>query len=163
MGFDDEFGSGGLEAYTSLDADDGVAHVGIAANGIGGTNLLNLLDGSHLIVIRFIVHGYNLTLVEGDAQQGFLLLCGDMLQISLFRQSLGGVEQFATADAGAPDAHVVGIFQFGEVGRESVFVQIVHLFLSREFLVAGEGDNLHTGSHHEEGHVEADLVVAGTC
>ena len=42
-------------------------------------------------------------------------------------------------------------------------VQIVHLFLTGELLIAGQGDDLHTGGHHQESHVETDLVVAGTC
>ena len=86
-----------------------------------------------------------------------------MLQIGILRQTLCGVEQFTAADAGAPDTYVVAVLQFGEVCEEAVFVQIIHLFLTRQFLVACESNDLHTGCHHKEGHVETDLVVAGTC
>ena len=41
-------------------------------------------------------------------------------------------------------------------------VEVIHLFLAAEGLVAGEGNDLHLGTHHLEGHVEADLVVAGS-
>ena len=44
-----------------------------------------------------------------------------------------------------------------------MLVQVVHLFLTGELLVTGQCDDLHTGSHHEEGHIETDLVVTGTC
>ena len=40
-------------------------------------------------------------------------------------------------------------------------VEVVHFFLPAEGPVAGEGDDLHFGAHHLEGHVEPDLVVAG--
>ena len=85
-----------------------------------------------------------------------------MLQVGFLGQPLFGVEQFAAADACPPDAHVVGVFQLGEVGLEAVGVQIVHLLLAREFLVACQGDDFHARRHHEERHVEAYLVVAGT-
>ena len=43
---------------------------------------------------------------------------------------------------------------------EAVGVEIVHLLLAAEVAVAGEGDDLHLRTEHEEGHVETDLVVA---
>ena len=43
-----------------------------------------------------------------------------------------------------------------------MLVQIVNLFLSAQRMVTGQSDNLHTGSHHQEGHIETNLVVAGT-
>ena len=85
-----------------------------------------------------------------------------MLQIGILGQSLSGVEQFAATDAGSPDTYVIRILQFGEVGEESVFVQIVNFFLAGQFLIASQCDNLHTRSHHEEGHIETNLVVACT-
>ena len=162
MRLDDQFGSGSLKAHTSLDAYDGIAHVGIATNGVRGPYLFYLLDGSHLVVEVLIVHSHNLALVEGYLERGFGLLGGYVLQVSLLRQSLCSVEQFASADAGAPDAHIIRIFQFGKVGKEAMLVQIVHLFLAGEFLVACQGDYLHAGCHHQEGHVEPYLVVAGS-
>ena len=86
-----------------------------------------------------------------------------MLQVGLLGQTLCGVEQFTTADAGAPDAHIVAVLQLGEVGSEAVSVEVVHLFLASQLLVAREGDDFHAGSHDQERHVEANLVVAGAC
>ena len=107
MSLDNQFRSGGLETYTTLDADNRVAYVSVTANGIAGTNLLNLLDSLNLIVELFTIDGNNLTLVESDFQQALILLGSDMLQISLFRQTLCGVEELTTTDAGAPDAYIV--------------------------------------------------------
>ena len=114
MSLNDELGSRGLETHAPLDADDGVTHVAIAAYGVGRSYFLYLLYGRYLVVILLVVDGYDLSLLEGDAQQAFLLL-GDMLQVSLLGQPLRGVKYLATADAGAPNTHVVGVFQFGEV------------------------------------------------
>ena len=85
-----------------------------------------------------------------------------MLQISILRQPLCGVEQLTTTDAGSPDTYVVAVLQFGEIGIESVLIQIVNFFLASQFLVASQRDDFHTRSHHEEGHIETDLVVACT-
>ena len=85
-----------------------------------------------------------------------------MLKIGLFGQSLCGIENLTTADAGSPDTYVIGILQFGEIGKEAMLVQIVNLFLATQCMVTGQSDNLHTGSHHQEGHIETNLVVAGT-
>ena len=159
---DNQFWSGGLKAHASLYTYYSVAHVAVAADGVGCANLLYLLYGLHLVVKHLTVDSLYLALFKRNLQQRLLLL-GHVLEISLLGQSLCRVEQFAAADARAPDAHVVGILQLGEVGREAVVVQIVHLFLSRQSLVACESDYLHTRSHHEECHVETNLVVAGTC
>ncbi len=161
MCLDDELRCCGLEAHASLDADDGVAHVGIAADGIRGTNLLNALYGADAVVEVLAVHTHYLTLLERYLQQR-VLLGGDVLQVGLLGQALRGVEKLAAADAGAPDAHVVRVLQLGEVGREAVVVQVVHLLLARQLLVARQGDDLHARCHDEEGHVKAYLVVAGT-
>ena len=163
MSLDDEFRGSSLKAHTALNADDGVAHIAVTANGIAGSYLLDFLNGLHLVVERLSVDGHNLTLFEGNLQQRLLLLGSDMLQIGILGKSLRGVEQFAATDAGAPDSYVVRILQLGEVGIESVLVQVVHLFLTGELFVACQRNNLHARSHHQEGHVETYLVVAGAC
>ena len=86
-----------------------------------------------------------------------------MLQVSIFGQTLSGVKELATTDTGAPDTNVIAVFQFGEVGEETVLIQIIYLFLAGQLLVTRQGDDLHTRSHHEECHIETDLIVAGTC
>ena len=162
MCLDDKLWCSSLKAYASLYADDGVAYVGIAADGIAGANLLDALDSLDGVVEGLVVDTYNLALVKLYLEQ-CILLGSDMFEVSFFGQSLSGVEQLASADAGAPDAYVVRVLQLGEVGLETVVVQIVNLFLAREFLVACQGDDFYAGSHHQESHIEADLVVAGTC
>ena len=97
MCFDNQFRCCGLKADTTLDADNGVTHVSITANGIAGANLFYLLNSLNLVVELFAINGLNLALVKSDFQQALILLGSDMLQISLFRQALCGVEQFATA------------------------------------------------------------------
>ena len=83
---DNELRSSSLEAYTALDADDGIAHVGVAADGVAGTNLLNLLDGFDAVVELLAVDTDDLTLFELNLQQLFLLLGSDVLQVGLLRQ-----------------------------------------------------------------------------
>lgn len=102
---------GSLEANASFDADNGIANIAVAAYGIAGTNLLNLLNGFHLIVEVLAVDSVDLAVLEGDAQLSLGLLGRDMLQIGTLGQSLRRVEQFAAADACAPDAYVVAVFQ----------------------------------------------------
>ena len=43
-----------------------------------------------------------------------------------------------------------------------MLIEVVYFLLTRKVAVASKGDNLHTGSEHQECHVEAYLVVAGT-
>ena len=69
MGLDDQLRSSGLKTYTSLDADDRVAYVRIAADGIAGTNLLDLLDGLDLVIEVLTIDSDNLTFLELDLQQ----------------------------------------------------------------------------------------------
>ena len=107
MCLDDQFRSCSLEAYTPLDADDGVANVGIAPDGIRSTNLLYLLDGLDTVVELLTVYTNNLTLFELNLQQRLLLLGCHVLQVGILRKPLCGVEQFATTDAGTPDTYVV--------------------------------------------------------
>ena len=107
MSLDDKLRSSSLETYATLDADNGVAYVGIAANGIRGTDLLDLLNGLDLVIELLTVDGSDLTFLEGNLQSGLLLFGSDMLQISLFGQSLCGIKQFATTNAGTPDAYII--------------------------------------------------------
>ena len=107
MCLDNQFGSCSLETYAPLDADNGIAYVGIAANGVRGTNLLNLLDGLDLVIEVLAVNTDYLTLLELDFQQSFLFLGCHVLQIGLLGQTLCGVEQLATADTGTPNTYVI--------------------------------------------------------
>ena len=68
MCFDDELRGCGLETYTTLDANDGVAHIGITTDGIRGTNLLDFLDGFHAIVIFLSVDTNDLALFKLNLQ-----------------------------------------------------------------------------------------------
>ena len=45
---------------------------------------------------------------------------------------------------------------------ETTCVEVVNLLLTGKGLIASERDNLNAGSHHEEGHVETNLVVTST-
>ena len=101
------------------------------------------------MIVEFLaIHGYNLALLELNLQQRLLLRVGDVLQISLFRQTLCGVKQFATTDRGAPDADIIRILQLGEVSEIAVGVQVVYLLLTGQVPVTCQRDNLNTRSHH---------------
>ena len=163
VSLNDELRSRSLESYTPLDTDDGVTHVAVATDSVRCTNLLNLLDGSHLVIKLLAVDSYNLTLLEGNLQLSLFFLGSNVLQISLLRKTLGWVENLTTADTGSPDTYVIRILQLGEVCIEAVLVQIVNLLLTGKRLVTCQCDNLYTRSHYQEGHVETNLVVAGTC
>ena len=163
VSLDDELRSCSLESYTTLDTDDGITHVAVATDGVRSTNLLNLLDGSNLVIKLLAVDRHDLTLLEGNLQFSLFFLGSNVLQISLLRETLGWVENLTTADTGSPDTYVIRILQLGEVCIETVLVQVVNLLLTRKRLVTGQCDDLYTRSHNQEGHVETDLVVAGTC
>lgn len=154
-----QFRSGSLKTYTALYADDSVANVAVAANAVSSTYLLNLLYGLNLVVVFLTVDGNYFSLLELYAQLALVVAC-NMLQVSLLGQSFCRVENLATADARAPDANIVRVFKFGEVGKLSVSVKIVDLLLARQSLVACKRDNLNARSHDEERHVETYLVVA---
>ena len=65
MSLDYELRSGSLEAHAALDADDSVAHVAVAAYGVGCAYLLNLLNCSHFVGALFAVDGLYLSVFEG--------------------------------------------------------------------------------------------------
>ena len=163
MSLDDELRSCSLESYTTLDTDDGVTHVAVATDGVRSTNLLNLLDGCNLIIKLLAVDSHNLTLLEGNLQFSLFFLGSNVLQVSLLWKTLGWVENLTTADTGSPDTYVIRILQLGEVCIEAVLVQVVNLLLTRKCLVTCQGNDFYTRSHYQEGHVETNLVVAGTC
>ena len=131
----------------------------VAAYGVGRAYLLHGLYGLYPVVVTRTVDGHEFALLKAQLQHLASLL-GGVLEVCALGQALRAVEYLSAADAGAPDAHVVGILQLGEVGKVAVGVQIVHLLLAGEVAVAGEGDDFHTGGHNEERHVEAYLVVA---
>ena len=158
---DDEHWSCSFETHTSLDADDGVAHMAVAANGVCGTDFFHLLNGFDFIVEFFAVHTAQFTFLETEFQE-FWTFFRWVLQISRLWQALVGVENLTTTDAGSPNTHVVGVLQFCEVGEETVGVEVIHFFLSAEVLVACECDDFHAWSQHEESHVETNLVVTCT-
>ena len=163
VSLDDELRSCSLESYTTLDTDDGITHVAVATDGVRSANLLNLLDGSHLIIKLLAVYSHDLTLLEGNLQFCLFFFGSNVLQVSLLWKTLGWVENLTTADTGSPDTYVIRILQLGEVCIETVFVQVINLLLTRKRLVTSQGDDLYTRSHNQEGHVETNLVVAGTC
>ena len=107
------------------------------------------------------VDGDQLPLAEsqGDGLAAGLL---HLFQVSGFGQALLAVKDLASADRGAPETHVVGVLEFLEISQEAVGVEIIDLLLTREVEVAGQSDDFHSRSHHEESHVKTDLVVAGT-
>ena len=107
MSLDDELRGCSLKAHTSFDADNGVAHVCVASDGVRSSNLLYLLNGGYLVVKLLVVDSNNLTLVECYFQCSLLFLCGYMLEISLLGQSLCRVEQFAAADTCSPNTYVI--------------------------------------------------------
>ena len=159
MRFDDKHRSGSLKPHAALYPDDGVTDVAVAPDGVGSAYLLNALNGLYLVSEPLAIDSHYLAFLKLNLQQSLLCLC-DMFQECLLGQSLGRVEQLATADTRAPDAHIIGIFELGEVGVEAVSVEIINLLFARELLVAGESDNLHVRCHDEESHVEAYLIVA---
>ena len=109
MRFDNELRGCSLEAYATLNTDDGVAHVGITTDGIRSTNLLDLLDGLNLIIELFTIDSHDLTFLESNLQRSLLLFGSDVLQIGVFGQSLGGIKQLTTTDTGAPDTYIIRV------------------------------------------------------
>ena len=159
MRTDNQHRSRRLETDTALDTDDGVAHMAVAADGVGSTYLFYLLYGLDLIIIFHAVHATNLPFLETEFQQLRPRLRG-MFQISALRQSLIAVQNLAATNRRAPDTYVVGILQLREIGIITVLVQIIHFLLTAQVAVARECDDLHPRRHHQEGHVETNLVVA---
>ena len=65
VGFYNQFGRCGLEAHTPLDADDGVAHVEVASDGVRCPYFLYLLYGGYLVVKLLTVYGHDFALLKG--------------------------------------------------------------------------------------------------
>ncbi len=68
MGLDDDQGGCRLEAHTALYADDGVPDVGVAADGPGGGDLLQLLNDDGTIADFLTIDGPELPFFEGKFQ-----------------------------------------------------------------------------------------------
>ena len=158
---DNQHGSGCLETYAALDADNRIAYVHITADAVSRTDFLYLLDSLDGVVEFFIVDRFKFTLLEGQAQL-FAAFFGAMFQIGAFGKSLCGVQNLTAANGSTPQTYVIGIFQFGEVGCKAVLVQIIYLFLAAQSHVACQRDNFHARSHDKESHVETNLVVTRT-
>ena len=94
---DDEHRSSCLEAHTPLYADDGITDVHVTTNGIGCAYLLHFLYGLHRIVIGLSVDGFQLALLERQAQLFGAILCA-VLQVCTFGQSLRGVKNLSATD-----------------------------------------------------------------
>ena len=129
MSTDDEHGSSGLEAHATLDADDGVAHMTVATDGVAGAYLLDLLYGLYLIVELLSVDGADFSLLEANLELFRTFLCR-MLQVSAFGQTLFRVEYLAAADAGTPQTDVVAVLELGEVSEVAVLVEVIHFLLT---------------------------------
>ena len=56
VGFEDQHGGSGFKTYTSLDTNDGITHMDIAANAIRASNGLQVLDGFNRMGKYFIVN-----------------------------------------------------------------------------------------------------------
>ena len=162
VGGDDEHRRGGLEADTSLDADDGVPHVHVAPDAVRSGYRLNLLNGSDFVSELLAVDSGDLPFLELDLY-GLGAVLRNLLQISLLRKPLSGVQNLAATDGCTPKADVVGIFKFLEISLETVLIKVIDLKLASQRHIPREGDDLDPRSHNKEGHVKADLIVAGSC
>ena len=99
----------GAAAHTALNTDNGVAHMAIAAYGIGGAYLLHGLDSLDLVGIGSAVDAHQLAFLKAKGEYLAAGL-GRMLEICTLGQTLGAGKYLASTDAGAPYADVVGIF-----------------------------------------------------
>ena len=133
----------------------------ITADTIRSCNGLDFLDGLYLVIEVFAVYAHNLSFLEFQADK-FRSFFRNLLQVSTFRKSLCRVKYFAATDGSSPQTHIVRVFQFFEVGFETVAVQIVHLILTGQCHVPGKGDDFDSRRHDKEGHIETHLVIART-
>ena len=101
-----------------------VTHVDVAAQAVAFHRRLQGLDSGHGGVESLTVHGNDLALLEANLH-GLVAGLGHGLKVGRFRKSLGGIQEFAAADGGAPKTHVVGILELGKIGREAVLVQVI--------------------------------------
>ena len=133
----------------------------ITTNAIGSTNLFYFTDSLDRIVIARAVNGLEFTLLEGEFE---LLgtLFRYLFEVSRFGKALRRVKYLTTADACAPDTNVVRVFEFGKVSIKAMCVEIVHFFFTAEVAVACQRDDFHIGTHYQESHIEAHLVIART-
>ena len=68
MSLNNQFRSSGLETYATLNADDGVTHVGITSNSVRSTDLLYFLDGLDPVVKVLAIHANNFAFLELNLQ-----------------------------------------------------------------------------------------------
>ena len=162
MSLDDKLWSCCLEADTTLDANDGIADIAVTANGIAGTNLFDLLDSLDLIVEVLAIDSIDFSFLKCNLQSlGWLLGC-DMLEVSFLRQTLCRVEKLATTDGCSPKSYIIRILKFGEVGIESMLIEVINLLLTAQCLVTSHGYYLLTRRKDLECHIETNLVVTGS-
>ena len=69
MVLDNELRGSGLKTDATLNADNGITHIGIAADGVGGTYLFNLLNGFNLVSEFLAIDTDNLTFLKLNLQQ----------------------------------------------------------------------------------------------
>ena len=81
MGGDDQRGSCGLETHSAFNADDGIAHVHIAADGIGGANFFHTTYGSYRVVVAAAVDGFQFSVLKCEAEL-LLAFFGRLFEIS---------------------------------------------------------------------------------
>ena len=158
---DDQHGSSCFETDTAFDTDDGVAHVHVTSDTVCSSDFLYFLNSLDLVVEHFAIDSIQFTFLEFQFQL-FAACLGYLFQISTFRQSLCRIQDFTSTDGSTPDTYVIRIFQFGEVGFESMFLQVIDFIVTAQCHVAGKCDDFHSGSHNQESHVETHLVISCT-
>ena len=131
----------------------------ITADTVCCTNFFHFLDGFDRVVKLLVVDSFQFPFFESQAEL-FATFFFNVLEVSCFRESLRGVEDFATTDRSTPQTYIIRVFQFGEVRAETMFVQIINFFLTAQCHVTGQCDDFYIGSQYEESHVETDLVIA---
>ena len=132
----------------------------IPADAVRSGYRFNLLNGSDFVSELLAVDSGDLPFLELDLY-GLGAVLRNLLQISLLRKSLGGVQNLASTDGSAPKADIVGIFKFLEISLEAVLIKVINLKLAGQSHIPCQGDDLYSRSHHKESHVKTDLIVAG--
>ena len=93
----DEHGRSGLKTHTSFYTYDCIAHMHIAANTVGSTNLLYLLYRLDGVAERLAIDSLEFAILECKAQ--FLLtLFLNLLEVGTIGQALCRVENLSTTD-----------------------------------------------------------------
>ena len=87
MGADDEHRCCCLESYAALDADDGVAHMAVAADSILCSDFLNGLNGLHMVCVFSAIHRAEFAFLESQSQDFGAFLCW-VFQVGRLGQTL---------------------------------------------------------------------------